>query len=358
MVSSLPSAPMDRMLSAVLQIVPEAILSAPGKGRALRWASQFPTFALESTFGFESRLDEEPAECDVCLSVQPGSRFSNHLIRCGAHAQATAAARGLGRFLAEVTEPESFLSQWFRSVILEYDLVASPAPGTEPPGVFIKPHYSVLDVPGNSKPPGHGRGLTCNHRVMTSAICWAVGRDNNGAEHQAMGRVHRALPRGATTEQLGALPGREPRAVRLVLRIPKTEVAPFLERIEWTGPVVQLGRVLHWLDRWQSGTTALSVACDVSADGVSTRLAFELFLREPWHRGRVRFWAPLIGHFVEKGWCTRGKATALLAWPEGDYLLTESGVYQLLTGINHLKLVIDGDRIASKAYMGALLLPK
>ena len=66
----------------------------------------------------------------------------------------------------------------------------------------------------------------------------------------------------------------------------------------------------------------------------------------------------MIGHFVEQDWCTRAKAAALLSWPTGDYLLTEDGVHQLLTGINHLKLVLYGDRIAAKAYMGAFLLPK
>ena len=358
MSSSLPLAPMDQVMSAVLEVVPEAILSAPGRSRTLRWASHFPAFALESTFGFESRLDQGPADCDLFLSVQPGSSFSRHLIRRGARAQATAGARGLGQFLAEVAEPESFLSQWFRTVILEYDLAASRPPESEPPGVFIEPHDSALAVPGSSKRPGHGPGLTCNHGVMTSAVGWAVGRAPNEAEHQAMGRVYRALPRGATTDHLGALPGREPRAVRLVLRIPKTEVVPFLERIEWSGSMAQLERALGWFDRWQNDGTALSVACDVSARGVSTRLAFELLLGEPWHRRRARFWAPMIGHFVEKGWCTRAKAAALRSWPEGDYLLTERRVYQLLTGINHLKLLIDGDRIATKAYMGAFLLPK
>ena len=52
-----------------------------------------------------------------------------------------------------------------------------------------------------------------------------------------------------------------------------------------------------------------------------------------------------------------GQAAALLSWSAGDYLLTEDGVYQLLTGINHLKLVLHEDRIAAKAYMGAFLLP-
>ena len=358
MVSSLPSAPMDRMLSAVLEIVPDAILSGPGRGRILRCASQLPAFALESTFGFESRLDEDLAECDLFLSVQPGSRFANHLIRRGSQARATAEAGGLGRFLAEVAEPRGFVSRWFHTVILEYDLVACRAPATAPPGVFIEPHGSVLDVSGHSQPPGHGGRLTCSHGVMISAISRAVGRAMNQAEQNAMGRVHRALPPGAAIEHLGALPGRKPRAVRLVIKMPKTEVAPFLERLEWTGSTVQLGRVLHWIDRWREGATALNVAFDRSAEGLSTRLAFELYLGELWRRRGARFWAPMIGHFVEKGWCTRAKAKALLSWPAGDYLLTEGGVYRLLTGVNHLKLVLDGDRIASKAYMGAFLLPK
>ena len=358
MTGSFPSTPMDRMLSAVLEIVPDAILSAPGRGRVLRWASQFPAFALESTFGFESRLDEDSPQCDLFLSVQPRSRFSRHLIASGAHSRATASARGLGGVLTEVAEDDGFLSQWFRTVILEYDLAASRAPETEPPGVFLEPHGSFLDRRANSTPSASGRGVTCGPQIMTSAICRAVGRATDPAELGGMERVHRALPRTATTEHLGALPAREPRAVRLVVAMPKTEVIRFLRRIEWTGSMVHAERALHWLDRLRGDAETATLACDVSAEGVSTRLAFELFARERWHRGRPRFWASMIGHFVENGWCTRAKATGLLSWPEGDYLLTETGVYQLLTGINHLKLVLHGDGIATKAYMGAFLLPR
>lgn len=346
------------MLSAVLEIVPDAILSGPGRGRVLRWASQLPAFALESTFGFESRLDEDAARCDLFLSVQPRSGFSRHLIASGTHPRATAPARGLGAVLAEVAEPDGFLSRWFRTVILEYDLAASRAPETEAPGVFLEPHGSFLDPRASSTPSARGRGVTCGPRIMTSAICRAVGRETDPAECGAMERVHRALPRTATTEHLGALPGREPRAVRLVVAMPKTEVAPFLERIEWAGSMAHLERALHWLDRLRGAAETATLACDVSAEGISARLAFELFVRDRWHRGRPRFWAPMIGHFVENGWCTRAKAAALLSWPEADHLLTESGVHRLLTGINHLKLVLHGDGIAAKAYMGAFLLPR
>ena len=358
MAGALPSTPMDGMLSAVLEIVPDAILSACGRRRVLRWASQFPAFALESTFGFESRLDEEPARCDLFLSVQPRSRFSRHLIASGAHSRATAAARGLGGVLTEVAEDDGFLSQWFRTVILEYDLAASRAPETEPPGVFLEPHGSFLDPRANSIPSAGGHGLNCGPQVMTCAICRAVGRATDRAELGAMERVHRALPRTATTEHLGALPGRERRSVRLVVAMPKTKVVPFLERIEWTGSMVHVERGLHWLDRLRGAAETATLACDVSAAGVSTRLAFELFVRDRWHRGRPRFWAPMIGHFVQNGWCTRAKATGLLSWPEADYLLTETGVFHLVTGINHLKLVLHGDGIAAKAYMGAFLLPR
>lgn len=357
MASPLPSAPMDGMLSAVLEIVPDAILSGPGQEQVLRWASHFPTFALESTFGFESRLDEEPAACDLFLSAQPGSRFSRYLIRRGARAESSAAARGLGRFLVEVSAPASFLSQWFRTVILEYDLVAAPA-RTGPPGVFIEPHGSPLDMPGESKRTEPDRGLTCHHGVMTSAVCWATGRATDAAEQRAMGRVHRALPRAGTTDHLGALPDRAPRMVRVVFGMPRDEVVPFLERTGWTGSPDRLQRVIDGLDRRTKGVTAIALACDVSPAGVAPRVALELYTAHRWHEGRTRPWAALIEHFVEQGWCNRAKADALLSWPAGDYLLTAGGVYRLVTGINHLKLVIRGDRIAGKAYTGALLLPK
>ena len=53
-----------------------------------------------------------------------------------------------------------------------------------------------------------------------------------------------------------------------------------------------------------------------------------------------------------------GTPRADLSWPEADYLVAETGVFHLVTGINHLKLVLHGDGIAAKAYMGAFLLPR
>lgn len=129
---------------------------------------------------------------------------------------------GLGGVLADVAEPDGFLSRWFRTVILEYDLAASRAPEAEAPGVFLEPHGSLLDPRASSTPSARGRGVTCGPRIVTSAVCRAVGRETDPAECGAIERVHRALPRTVTTEHLGALPGREPRAVRLVVAMPKT----------------------------------------------------------------------------------------------------------------------------------------
>ncbi len=190
--------------------------------------------------------------------MQPRSGFSRHLIASGTHPRATAPARGLGAVLAEVAEPDGFLSRWFRTVVLEYDLAASRAPEAEAPGVFLEPHGSFLDPSANPTPSARGRGVTCGPRIMTSAVCRAVGRETDPAECGAMERVHRARPRTATTEHLGALPGREPRAVRLVVAMPKTAVAPPIESLDadavvnanalaYLGPTASTRRARDWL---------------------------------------------------------------------------------------------------------------
>ena len=65
----------------------------------------------------------------------------------------------------------------------------------------------------------------------------------------------------------------------------------------------------------------------------------------------------MLGHLVEQDWSLRNKAEALLSLRRADTLLTEAGVFRFLAGINHLKLVLDGERIGSKAYAGLFLLP-
>ena len=349
-------APMDGLLSAVTEAMPDAVLSGEGEQRIARCAGQLPECGLESTFGFECRLDDEAPFCDLFLCAQPNSEFSRYLIGSGQCTGARPAQRGLSRFLAEVADPASPLSEWFGTSILEYDLVASHAGAAEDPGVFIEPRSEQAEPETGLVTRGH-TALRCGIDLVSSSICLASGREPDARESAAMAQVVGALPGRGELLHVGAMPSRRPRAVRMVFRMPRAEVIAFFERARWRGNFVRLRELVDLSSSLQP-SQSISVACDILHGALATRVGFELFLKEAWMDARARQWAPVFRGLVEKGWCKPAKALALLSWPKRDTLVSERGVLSLLTGVNHLKIVLDDEKIRSKAYMGAFLFPQ
>lgn len=344
-------------MSGVLELLPDTILGALGREKILSFTSQLPFCALESTFGFECHLSDPSSELDFFLSVLPESEFANFLIgSADTSCSSTASSIGLARFLREMARSDSFLSQWFRSIILEYDLVAVEPTQEPAPGIFIEPTGTRLTDPV-SIPNNNGDGYRCNPGILASALCWVTGRKEELSDFDALARMVRSLPPGGEVIHLGALPRGDAGTVRIVLKLAKSQVVSLFRDLKWEGSLSQLARLIELCERWQS-SDKIGIACDVSARGVSTRVGIELQLREAWLNSGIRPWAPLLGHFVEKGFCIRDKAESLLSLPKADTLLHGKGAFRLLTGINHLKLVLDEEQVRSKAYLGMFLLPR
>ena len=349
-------APMDGLLSAVTEAMPDAVLSGEGEQRIAHRAAQLPECGLKSTFGFESRLDDEAPYCDLFLCAQANSEFSRYLIGSGQCPGARPAQRGLSRFLAELADPSSPLCEWFGTSILEYDLVASHAGAARDPGVFIEPRSEDSQPETRLVMRAH-TPLTCGIDLVGSSICLAAGRETDARESAAMAQVAGALPSQGELLHVGAMPSRSPRAVRMVFRLPRAEVIAFFERVRWRGSFVHLRELVDFSSSLQH-SESICVACDVLRGALATRVGFELFLKEAWMDARARQWAPVFRALVEKGWCNPAKALALLSWPKRDTLVSERGILSLLTGVNHLKIVLQDEQIRSKAYMGAFLFPQ
>ena len=346
--------PVDGRLAAVLEAIPAAIVSRDGRQRILACAEEMPRCALESTFGFESHLDEAAPYCDLFLSAPPQSRFMRYLAEHESDISASPARQALSRVAKQMENPETALSAWARSLILEYDLVAAPWSESRAPGIFIARSEELAtghagQVVGDAEPRQEAQ-------LIASIFSWVNGGEEVAQSHTAVKDALRALPAGSRVLHLGTMPERAAQVVRLVLGLPGPEVLRYLKGLGWSGSLHDLSSLLQLVGDW-CGPKSVSLSLDVSHQGVSDRLGLELYLPQPWHSVPPQSWEPCLRHLVEAGWSCKEKAAGLLNWPRTDRILSEEGSYKLLTGINHLKLTLEDGRVRSKAYMGAFVFP-
>ena len=175
--------------------------------------------AGDEVFLFEFRLDEPEPAADLSLWAVPHRSFAEYLVERGEADGASSTSRGLARYLVETGREDSFLARWLAYAMLEYDLAdgADGAGEAPTPGVFLG---SRFDNPANRPTHGFVRWRHGNPGVMTAAICQAVGWEENDRERRHVQTLCDLLPQSAYSAQVGAMPGRESRAIRLVARLP------------------------------------------------------------------------------------------------------------------------------------------
>jgi len=336
-------------LPEIRTLIPGALIDGPGWNRLLRRVGALPGEPDGSRCGFEFRLGEARAAADFTVVVAPGRALAEHYVRQAEAAPPDSPAAALGRFLVELGKPAT-APRWVAGTLLEYDVVTAE-PGHPAPGVFLRVRRAS---------ERGGRAQRCSPRELAATVARAVGRRQDRGEQQAVERVCAALPAGGEVAHVGAMPGRSPRAVRLVLHgVGHAQIAHLLERLEWAGSIrtaqAALADLRELLPRFW-----LSV--DVSAGGVAPRLGLELFragqgdrqLEGWWTTGRGD-WRPAVERLVERGWCLPAKARGLLAWCALDRVYDRRAVYLVYKGINHVKLTLEGDAVQAKAYAGAAL---
>ena len=348
-----PHGLLDGVLDAVCDSLPNAVLSRKGTAELLQHAGHLPAYALDTTFGFESRLAEARASCDFFLWAVPGTRLARYFIERGARDNATRAEAGLGWYLTEVGRPESFLSRWLTLAILECDVVEPPTHGPATMGVFLEAHDRVEDA----HPLVHRtRRLEKlgNPGVMTAAMSATVGREESTAERLAVEALFAALPTGAGCSHVGAFPLRECRALRVVFSMALGESAAFLARVGWRGDLDSLNCMSRDLEPL---VHRIGLSCDLTSSGLSPRVGFELFRARGWLETPASEWHGLLDYLGERGLATPEKAQALKLWRKRQMLFDERGATELLSGVNHLKLILDGSAVQTKAYIAARLVP-
>ena len=325
-------------------LIPRALLDGAGWDRLLAALTALPDAGLGSFFGCEFRLGEETPAADLGVVVWPRSALARHYIRRGEDAPPRSPAAALGGYLRRIGQAGSALRAGIAGMMLEYDLVAPPA-GAEP-GIFLKP-------------PPAAAAASNDHlqRATVAALTGAVGWTDAGPEQRAAARALAALPPRARVAQIGAMPSRRPRAVRLVLEdIGRGELAGLLER--W-GRRAALGPAAEVLSHFDEVLPRFRLAVDVTAAGLLPRLGVELYHAgswgdgpDGWLRTGRRDWRPAVERLAQRGWCLPAKARGLLEWCAFDRMFDRRGVFLVYKGINHVKLSLTAAGVDAKAYAG------
>ena len=323
------------------QLFPPALLSGDGLERLLAVAERLPLCVIDQPFGFEFALCNEAADADFCVIAAPGSSLAAHYVRAGAGAPSGSAAAALGACLARnARDPASFLASRDGSIILEYDVPAHCGEEPPPPGIFFVPGGTSIDA---------ARKLLDDPADAVAALWAAAGVRADPAELRQVERVYEVFSDAALVAQAGILPGRSPRAVRLVVhRVDTAGLAGLLDRLRWPGSAATALSVTAATSDLTLPGAVLSL--DVSASGVSPRLGLELFRRVQRFPIDRTGWQPLIERLADRRWCVPAKAEGLRAWPRAERVLGPHGVYRVYQYINHIKAVVDRGRIVAKAY--------
>jgi hypothetical protein len=342
------------ILTELRALIPRALIDGPGWERLLGRVGELPGAEAAFRCGFEFRLDEAAPAADFFIVLGPGPALTEHYIRQGKAVTPGSAAAALARYLVRHRQSDSSETGWTIGTILEYD-VAEVRPGQHPaPGVFLKLR--------RTRRPDRASHHHCVPRVLTATLAQAVGWTEDTGEQDAVERVFRTLPASAEVVHMGALPGRAPRAIRLIIQgIEAADLPALLKRLGWRGSIRTVAAVLTGL---RDRLPRFRLSVDVAAQGLSPRLGLEMYLEgesgrefENWLTTGRSDWRPVVERLTERGWCLPEKAQGLLAWCALDRVYDRKGVFLVYKGINHVKLTIEDNGVHAKAYAGLRFAP-
>ena len=330
---------------ALRRFIPRLLLDGPGWDRLMNRIRDLPGWEIAAGASFEFRLGVAEPAADFCVQVRPGQALLEYYIGRGKAAKPDSPAAALGRVFARMTETGA---DWFNSAMLEYDIAEVPSGERPDPGIYLR----LETGPGSRRPAPHLPTPGQLADRIVDAVCWARDEDERRAVEQAFA----ALPPGSEVVHIGAMPGRKPRAIRLIVRSVEAEEVPhLLERVGWPGPVL---KVVDVLASMREVSSRFQMALDVTADGLPPRLGLEMFPpgerrgMDSWLTTGRNTWRPIVERLEAMEWCLPDKGRGLLDFPVLDRIYDEGSVFILHKGINHVKLTIEGDAVQAKAYTG------
>ncbi|MYB35271.1 MAG: hypothetical protein F4X92_09180 [Gammaproteobacteria bacterium] len=328
------------LMGALQPRIPRSLLSGDGWERLLGRVGNLPESIAANLCGFELKLDDPAPAADFSVAVTPGPVARHFLSNSNV---ATNSFEGwLATYLGNWSKPDDW-------IMLAYDIIDVPEGQQVLPTVYLRNEVASMT------------DETALHLNQLSQTLGGILGETGNYEKRALARIFAALPPTAKVVFAAATPQRMPRSVRLVvsaLAMPQLE--QFLTRLEWPGSIPT---IMHMLSEMRQVSERFMIACDVNEHGILPRLGFEMYpttapaindydLLSTWLTTKRTDWCRLIDHLVDMNLCLREKSEGLLSWPKSMNVYGKAGAYRLYMGINHVKLVLDGERLRAKAYVG------
>ena len=334
------------MLQQLCPFVDGFLIDEEGWERIIDRVGDLPGLtSLSRLLGLEFRLGDPEAVADIFVRVERHSPDWSRHIRHALADRPGSCGAAIGRLFARLDDPGTCTGTpggaRLAAAFLEYD-VAETVPGERPdPGLFVP--AMRRDEPGRFD-------LQALDDLITVA-----GWPDDGALSRAVTRALSCLPEGSGVSNFGALPGREQRAVRLVIgAVAADEVSAMLSGLEWPGPIESVQRALADAAGLK---TAFMISLDVDPAGVQPRLGLELYPPkqyrgvDPWLTTVRSDWPPILRHLESVSPCIPEKMAGLRDFSGRDHLFGPLGAFTFYRGINHVKLVIESDRpVHAKGY--------
>ena len=332
--------------------MPSALLDRAGWDRITRRVGHLPALAVARRAGFEMRLSDPAPAADVVVALGTGGELFSHYRDRGRTA-ATGPTASLGRFLGEVSRrPDDW--RWLRGVMLEYDVAKIPSGARRAPGVFLGLRPGI----GSETRLG-GRPVA---EVLAECLAGVAGWDRDPDECRVLANAVASIPPQAELMQAGAMPGREPRLLRMTVVFARAGQIPgFLTGLGWPGALAEVDRVLNRMA--DAAPSVFAVSLGVGARAVDARIGLEIYRNRggetlgTWTNTTWEDWRPLVGRLEEEGWCLPVKGEGLSHLPGLHRIVGGAGVSLLYLGINHLKIDLGTDQVRAKAYAGMKFIP-
>ncbi len=347
-------ATMGDLLGRLRDRVSPALIGEEAWERQLALAGTLPITMGAQPFGFELPLKDARPRADLGVSLASGNRsgafFEDLARRDPSDVTAAAVSRMLGRMEAADSPLRAIVG---RKLMLEYD-VGSDCGGAPQPGMFLRPNERTIVG---------GAGQLREVGVVIDSLLTSHGLEPTAAEQSSAERVYLAQPADTRLDSFGLFPSRS-RAIRLAVMglSGHRDLRSFLEEIDWPGDISAVETVLgRFGERTQVVKTGVNV--DVSVDGVGPTLGLTPIVRQryaadprAWIDG-LTDWQPVLAALASEDGVAEEKIAALTDWAaKPTILFGKTGVFVLLRGIHHIKLVIAGDRVPQiKAYVYMVL---
>ncbi|MDE0096088.1 MAG: hypothetical protein OXS40_06855 [Gammaproteobacteria bacterium] len=338
------------LMQALQPRIPESLLAGEGWDRLLARVGDLPAAAAAGLCGFELKLDDPAPAADFSVAVTPGP-VARHFPASSEAATTSTEAR-LAAYLADWSRPDDWL-------MLAYDIVGVAEGRKAAPAVYVRP-----DARSGTGLPSNGAAFDPDR--LAEILGGISGGSGDGDGRRALTRAFAALPPAAVAVFAAVAPERVPGSIRLVVaEVAVPQLEGFLSRLQWPG---SMSMVLRLLSGMRDVSDRFMVAFDVTRDGALPRLGFEMYptaaagagyqpLLSTWLTTTRADWRGLISHLGDMALCLPEKAEGLLSWPKCNIVYGESGAWRLYMGINHVKMVIDAERLQAKAYAGLKCCP-